>query len=214
MTNTAYPAGAVFLRQSSAQLERDSYIRAAREVEEQMVVAMTRVGTGRMEPSVFSSMQVFVRELRNQRAIGRISAVVDPSLLAARPEQDILLEPDDVIYIPPRPNTIAVLGQVMQPGSYPFIAGQDVSAYIERAGGYSRAADTSETYIVLPDGSARKVERSWFRYDQGSLPPGSTIVIPRDIAPFDLRQTLIDVTQILSQLAVSIASVAVISSKN
>jgi protein involved in polysaccharide export with SLBB domain len=211
LTSTAYAPGTVFLRQSAARIERESYLRAAREVEEQMVIAMTRVGNARMEPSTFSAMQVFVQELREQRPVGRISIVADPSILAARPELDPLLEADDIIYIPQRPSTIAVLGQVMQPGSYPFVSGAGIGDYIAKAGGQSRTADTSETYVVLPDGSARKIEKSWFRYGETALPPGSTIVIPRDIAPFDLRQTVIDVTQILSQLAVSIASVAVIS---
>jgi hypothetical protein len=35
--------------------------------------------------------------------------------------------------------------------------------------------------------------------------------VPRDVTPLDLRQTIIDVSQIFSQLAISIASVAVIS---
>jgi protein involved in polysaccharide export with SLBB domain len=211
LTNTAYASGTVFLRQSAARLEHESYLRAAREVEEQLVVAMTRSGTGRLDPGTFASMQIFVQELRNQKPVGRIAIIADPGVLATRPELDPLLEADDVIYIPQRPSTISVLGQVMQPGNFPYLAGESVQAYIDRAGGYSRTADSSETFIVLPDGSARRVEKSWFRFEASTLPPGSTIVVPRDIAPFDLRQTLIDVTQIMSQLAVSIASVAVIS---
>jgi hypothetical protein len=201
----------VFLRQSAARAEHESYIRAAREVEEQLVVAMTRMGTARLDPGTFASMQVFVQELRNQKPVGRIAVIADPGVLATRPELDPLLEADDVIYIPQRPSTISVLGQVMQPGNFPYRTGDTIDTYIQRAGGYSRTADSSETFLVLPDGSARKIEKSWFRFEASALPPGSTIVVPRDIAPFDLRQTLIDVTQIMSQLAVSIASVAVIS---
>lgn len=211
LTETAYPAGTVFLRQSAAQQEREGYQRAAREVQDQLVVAMTRVGNSKIDPATFASMQVFVQELRQQRALGRISVVADPSILAARPDQDPLLEAGDVVYVPQRPSTISVLGQVLQPGSYPYNRGESLDAYIRRAGGYARTADESQTFIVLPDGSARRWERSWFQFDSASLPPGSTIVVPRDVTPLDLRQTIIDVTQILSQLAVSIASVAVIS---
>jgi len=211
LTEVAYPAGTVFLRQSVAQAERESYQRAAREVQDQLVVAMTRVGNSRIEPGTFASMQTFVTELRQQRALGRISVVADPSILASRPELDPLLEPGDVIYVPQRPSTISVLGQVLQPGSYPYTSGESVDSYIRRAGGYARTADESQTYLVFPDGSARRWERSWFRFDAASLPPGTAIVVPRDVTPLDLRQTIIDVTQILSQLAVSIASVAVIS---
>jgi polysaccharide biosynthesis/export protein len=42
------------------------------------------------------------------------------------------------------------------------------------------------------------------------LPPGSAIVVPRDVTPLDTRQLILDISGILSQLAVSVASLAVI----
>jgi polysaccharide export outer membrane protein len=211
LTNAAYPYGTVFLRQSAAQLERDGYNRAANEVQNQLVIAMTRVGNDKIDPATFASMQTFVSELRNQRALGRISIAADPSVLAANPSEDPLLEAGDVVFIPPRPSTVAVLGQVLQPGSYPYRAGATLGDYLDRAGGYANTSDESQTFIVLPDGSARRVERSWLNFSVNSLPPGSTIVVPRDVTPLDLRQTILDVSSILSQFAVSLASVAVIS---
>jgi polysaccharide export outer membrane protein len=156
-------------------------------------------------------MQSFVTELRNQKALGRIAIQADPSFLASHPEQDPLLQAGDIVYIPPRPATVAVLGQVMQPGSFPYKQNATLRDYLERAGGYARFADESETFVILPDGTARRIEKSWLHYDPVSLPPGSAIVVPRDVTPLDLRQTIIDVTQVFSQLAVSIASVAVLS---
>lgn len=211
LTGVAYPYGTVFLRQSAAQHERENYLRAANEIEEQLIIAMTRVGNDKIDPSTFTSLQTFVSDLRRQQAVGRISIVADPSLLASKPEEDPLLEAGDVIYIPQRPSTVSVLGQVRQPGSYPYRANETLESYIQRAGGYSRTADESETYIVLPDGSARKVEKSWLSFNTASLPPGTSIVVPRDVTPLDLRQTIIDISQIFSQFAVAIASVAVIS---
>ncbi|HVV27166.1 MAG TPA: SLBB domain-containing protein [Rhizomicrobium sp.] len=211
LTGQAYPYGTVFLRQSVAQMERDGFSRAADEVQNQLVVAMTRVGNDKIDPGTFASMQSFVSELRNQRALGRISVAADPSVLAANPNLDPLLESGDVIYVPPRPSTISVLGQVLQPGSYPYKPGRTLGDYIDQAGGYSSTADSSQTFIVLPDGSARRVERSWLSFSSENLPPGSAIVVPRDVTPLDMRQVIIDVSQIFSQLAVSIASVAVLS---
>lgn len=212
LTNTAYPYGTVFLRQSVAQKEREGFVRAASEVQTQLIVAMTRIGSDKIDPNTFASMQSFVTELRNQRGVGRISIVADPSVLAANPGIDPLLEAGDVVYIPPRPSTVTVLGQVLQPGSYPYRPGESVGSYIERAGGYASTADESRTYVVLPDGSARRLETSWLRIGSADkLPPGSSIVVPRDVTPLDLRQTIIDVSQIFSQFAVAIASVAVLS---
>lgn len=211
LTNSAYPYGTVFLRKSVANMEHESYLRAAKETEDQLIVAMTRVGSDKISPDTFSAMQGFITDLRNQKAVGRISVVADPSVLVAKPQLDPLLEAGDIIYIPQRPSTISVLGQVRQPGSYPYQRQMNIGDYIARAGGYSPTAETSGAYLVLPDGSARKIERSWLSFDSDVLPPGSSIVVPRDVTPLDLRQIIIDTSQIFSQLAVSIASVAVIS---
>jgi protein involved in polysaccharide export with SLBB domain len=211
LTATAYPYGSVFLRQSAAQTEREGYNRAAGEIQSELIVAMTRVGNDKLDPNTFASMQTFVAELRNQPALGRISVVADPSMLAANAALDPLLEPGDVLYVPQRPSTISVLGQVLQAGSFPYRNTLSVADYIELAGGYSSTANKSGAFVVLPDGTARRIERSWFRVDDGRLPPGSVIVVPRDVTPLDLRQTIIDVSQILSQFAVSIASIAVLA---
>lgn len=211
LTNTAYPAGAVFLRKSAASAEHEGYLRAAAEIENELVIAMTRVGNDKIDPSTFASMQTFVNELRTQKAVGRVSITADPSILASKPEMDPLLEAGDVLYIPQRPSTIAVLGQVMQPGSFPYRPGMTLEDYIEQAGGYAATSDESLTFIVLPDGSARRIQKSWLSFDAQSLPPGSTIVVPRDVTPLNTRQLILDVSSIFSQFAVSIASMAVLA---
>ena len=211
LTSTAYPYGTIFLRKSAADAEHQGYIRAASEVQEQLVVAMTRIGNDKIDPGTFASMQTFVNQLRTQPAVGRISIVADPSTLAAKPELDPLLEPGDVVYVPQRPSTVAVLGQVSQPGSFPFRSGLTMADYIKQAGGYSSTSDESMTFIVLPDGSARKANNSWLSYDTQKLPPGSTIVVPRDVTPLDARQVILDASAIFSQLAISAASLAVLA---
>jgi hypothetical protein len=159
-------------------------------------------------------MQAFVTELRNTPAMGRISVIADPALLASHPSRDPMLEPGDVIYIPQRPSNVTVLGQVMQPGSFLFNSKTSAEDYIAMAGGYGQFADESLTFVVLPDGTARQISPSWLNFDDPNIPPGSTIVVPRDMAPIDLRQTILDITGILSQLAISAASLSVINNHN
>lgn len=213
MTDVAYPYGTVFLRRSAAAIERTGYKRSADEIENQLIVAMSRRSEEKLSPDAFVAMQGFVKELRNTTPLGRVSVAADPSLLLAKPSLDLLLEPGDVIYIPQRPSTIAILGQVLQPGSVPFHAGMSVEDYIRQAGGYAQFADESQTFIILPDGTARKYESSWLNFDEPSIPPGSSIVVPRDLSPLDLHQLVLDTTQILSQLAVSTASLAVLATR-
>jgi protein involved in polysaccharide export with SLBB domain len=211
LTSVAYPQGTVYLRKSAALAERQAYNRAADQVQDQLMIAMTRVGSSKIDPNTFAAMQSFVNDLRNHQALGRVSFVADPKVLAARPASDPLLEAGDVLYIPPRPSTVAVLGEVLQPGNFVYQRGASLEDYIEQAGGYAATADNSLTYIVMPNGEARRVNKSWLSFDVADLPPGSSIVVPRDVTPLDLRQTIIDVSQIFSQFAVSIASIAVLS---
>ena len=213
LTSVAYPYGAVFLRKSVAAREHDGFLRAARELESQLTVSMTRRPTSALSNSslTYEAIRSLVSDLRNQQALGRISVVADPAVLATRPQIDPLVENGDVLFIPQRPATITVLGEVMNSTSFPSEPNVSVQEYVDRAGGYSRFADDSLTFVVLPDGTARQVEKSWFKLGSDSIPPGSTIVVPKDINPFEFRQFLVDSSQILSQLAIAAASLAVLS---
>lgn len=211
LTDVAYPYGTIFLRKSAAKVERKGYERMASEIQNVMVAGMTRVGSGQISPSVFQAMQGFIKDLRDTKPLGRVSIIADPALLASNSAQNPLLEPDDVIFIPQRPSSVTVLGQVMQQGSFPFSPKMTVDDYIEQAGGTTQFADTSLTFLVLPNGQARRAESSWFNLSSPDIPPGSTIVVSRDAAPLDIRQILFDSLGVLQNLAVSAASLAVLS---
>ena len=210
LTSVAYPYGAVFLRKSVAAREHDGFLRAARELESQLTVSMTRRST-LTSSLTYDAIRSLVSDLRNQQALGRISVIADPAVLATRPQVDPLVEAGDVLFIPQRPSTVTVLGEVMNSSSFPSEPNMSVQEYVDRAGGYSRYADDSLTFVVLPDGTARQVEKSWFKLGSDTIPPGSTVVVPKDINPFDFRQLLVDGSQILGQLAIAAASLAVLS---
>ena len=101
---------------------------------------------------------------------------------------DPLLEAGDVVFIPQRPSTVTVLGEVMQPGSYSYQPGMTVGDYIKKAGGYAQFSDEDLTFIVLPDGSAKRMETSWLGFDvhhlaarqlhRGAARPGAALCPP------------------------------------
>jgi hypothetical protein len=66
-------------------------------------------------------------------------------------------------------------------------------------------------YVVNPDGSSRPVQSSLFHFGSDRLAPGSLIVVPRDLRPLNIEQIAVDVGKIISDLAVSAASIAVVS---
>jgi polysaccharide export outer membrane protein len=212
LNSTAYPSGTVFLRKSAAQVEEQGYKRTANEIQSQLLAGMARIGNDKISGEGFTAIQSFINQLRSQKGLGRIAISADPSVLAANPQLDPLLEAGDVVFIPQRPSTVTVLGEVMQPGSYSYQPGMTVGDYVKKAGGYAQFSNEDMTFIVLPDGSARKIETSWLGFEASTrLPPGSSIVVPRDLAPLSTRQIILDVTGIMSSLAVTIASLAVLA---
>jgi len=221
LTNVAYPYGTVFLRHSVADLERAGYQRIADDVQRQLLVQMTRGGgtpgsstASAPSPDALAVTQAFVAELRNQKALGRVSIVADPSVLAAHPERDPILEPGDSVYIPQRPSTVTVLGDVTQPGSYPFDPKLGAEDYIELAGSYGEDPEKDLSYVVYPDGTAQLIQRSWLNFNSQGIPPGSVIYVPRDLFPLNWLVLTTSIGDVVRDMAVSIASVAVISKAN
>ena len=216
LTQEAYPYGAVFLRKSAAQLQKVGYERSADDIQKQLMMAVA-AGAG---PNAVSAgptgeaatfLQGLVQQLHNTQASGRVTIVADPAALATHPEDDVTLEPGDFLYIPRRPSSVTVVGEVLNPGSYPQKPDRTVGDYIELAGGYGRYADDSYVYVINPDGSSRPVQSGFFHFGADRLAPGSLIVVPRDLRPFDLEQFAVDIGKILSDLAISAASISVVS---
>ncbi len=115
----------------------------------------------------------------------------------------MLLEAGDRLYIPKRSLTVRVSGEVLSPASLQFRDGKKPLDYIHEAGGFSFNADTDRAFVLYPDGSAQPLQVSSWNYNPVFVPPGSTIVIPRDPKPFDFVESAKDITQILSNLAVT-----------
>jgi len=135
----------------------------------------------------------------------------DPTVLQIRPDLDIVLEPGDRLVMPKRPSSVTVTGEVLNPGALQFTPGLNADDYIKMAGGMGQAADDGRIFVVLPNGAAKPLSISYWNYDPVKIPPGSTVVVPRDATPFDLVTFAKDLTQIFSQLAISAASIAVIN---
>jgi protein involved in polysaccharide export with SLBB domain len=214
LTSEAYPYGAIFLRKSAAALQKVGYERSAEDIEKQLTMAVAEgsnsVTTGPTAEAA-GFLQGLVAQLHNTQPPGRVTVVADPATLATHPEDDVVLQPGDFLYIPQRPSSVTVVGEVLNPGSYPQTADRTVDDYIELAGGYGRYADTSYVYVINPDGSSRPVQSSLFHFGSDRLPPGSLVVVPRDLRPFDARQFAVIITKIFSDLALSAASISVVA---
>ncbi|MBT7760829.1 MAG: hypothetical protein HN732_26085, partial [Rhodospirillaceae bacterium] len=208
LTPQAYPYGGIFTRQRALAVQQAGLRRAARELNSALaVVAVQR----NVNPSTVLALQRFSEQLGSVEALGRVVTETDPTVLQVRPELDSVLEPGDRLYMPKRPNFVSVIGDVLNPGALQFIAGTTADQYIRQAGGFQRSADEDRIFVVYPNGQAEPLAVNVWNFNPIQLPPGSSLVIPKDPAPLDLFTLVREGSSLISQLAVTAASLAVIS---
>lgn len=208
LTDQAYTVGTVFARESVRREEARLYEVTAREIE----MALARQAVSSPEAiKEMAALKSMLGNIRQTQPVGRVVAEADPTTLQLRPELDSILEPGDRIFVPKRPNHILVTGEVLHAGAQQFKAGTPAAEYIEMAGGLRESADSSRIFVILPSGQAQSLSTSFWNYRDEFLPPGSTIVVPMDASPFSFWTAIKDLTQVMGQVAISAASLVVIS---
>ena len=208
LTAQAYPFGAVFTRERIRRAQQESLERAKRELNNAIAYATTR---GELQPDAFRSLSQVFSQFSGVEAAGRIVIEADPTVLQVRPELDTVLEPGDTIYIPKRPNSVLVMGDVLNPGALQFVPGARAETYVQQAGGLQRSADKSRIYVVYPNGAAQPLSISAWNFSSLQIPPGSTVVAPKDPSPLGVLPLTREVLTLVSQIAITLASLAVIS---
>lgn len=136
---------------------------------------------------------------------------MNPKELAEHPELDLVMEPGDQLFVPRRPSSVVVAGEVMSAGGIQYRADRSVADYIALAGGISEIADEDHIFVIQPDGTAVQVTGHSWLSDPPKLQPGSVVVVPRSLRHFTWDTVLEDVVQVGSQLAITAASLAIIS---
>ena len=212
-TETAYPAGVIFLRKSVAESERGVMQREADALERE-VVALVGTVTNKTQinqAEIGYVTQMIARLRSGGDPTGRVAVTLDPKELGTHPELDLVMEPGDQIFVPRRPSSVVVAGEVMSPGGIQFRTDRSVADYIALAGGSTEIADDDHIFVIGPDGTAQQVKGSSWLSDPPKLTPGSVVVVPRMLRHFTWDTVLEDVVQVGSQLAITAASLAIIS---
>ena len=106
---------------------------------------------------------------------------------------------------------MSVVGEIYSPSTHTFDSNISIENYVNKAGGLRATADTSNMYILLPNGESSPTNRKIFTNRSPNILPGSTIVIPRDPRPFDWLMMTKTITPIFANLATSAAAIAAIS---
>lgn len=206
LTAQAYPEGAIFSRASERKAEETRFKAQARMMRQAVasaIQARQKDDESDINSGQIAEARALAAELDAAQGVGRITAEIDPAVLSSQPALDMLLERGDRIFVPKRSLSVRVSGEVLSPAVLQFKEGKDPLDYIHEAGGFTYHADKDRSFVLYPDGSAQPLQVNAWNYSPLFIPPGATVIVPRDPKPFDFVESFKDVSQILSNLAVT-----------
>jgi protein involved in polysaccharide export with SLBB domain len=215
ISSRAYLYAAEFTRESVRQTQQVNYERALRDLETQVNSAAATKRTSSPEEAAaqaaaLTSNARFLEQLRSLKPSGRIVLQTTPD---ADSLPDLALEDGDRLVIPARPTTVGVFGSVFSTGSYLHSARKTVGDYLRLAGGPTRGADDSSTFVIRGNGSVSSSLQESGMFSRGnqitsfSVEPGDTIFVPEELNKVTWLQNAKDWTQLLYQLGIGIAGI-------
>ena len=222
LTSKAYLYGSEFTRESTRVLQQqriDEYVQTVRIEAQRGTQALAVSASGSSASDVAASQaaaQDLIARLSQIRATGRIVLQFRPENADIDKVPTISLENGDKFIVPAAPSTINVVGAVYDQNSFLFQPGRTVERYLRMAGGPNRNADRGHAFVIRADGSvvSRTGEKSmalWSgTFNKMQLYPGDTIVVPdKTLRPTALR-SIVEWSQVFSQLALGAAAINVL----
>jgi protein involved in polysaccharide export with SLBB domain len=219
MTPLAYVFGTEFSRESVRIKQQENYERALRDLETEFARATSTQRALTADESAAQAARAtgttrLIERLRAVKPTGRV--VLQLSADAANlPE--LTLEEGDRIMIPPRPTTVGVFGSVFNNGSFLWKSGSSVDDALRLAGGPTRGADTSSTFVLRANGSvisAQQTSGGWVSFGSAlanvAALPGDTVFVPEEMNKTTFMQSAKEWTQILYQFGLGAAALKTI----
>lgn len=209
LTQHAFLYGTQFDRFSVRDQQREAYKAAIDQLELSVAAAPlsqapTTDTTARA--SELTAAQSILAKLRLAQPSGRL--VLNLPVTAAALPNDMVLENNDHILIPPRPITVGVFGAVYRPGSFEYADGRKAGVYLDRAGGAQRAGDKGDIFVVHANGDVAPRRRGAL-----SAPalPGDIIFVPVKTQSTSILARLRDIGTILFGFGLSAASIVALT---
>ena len=208
-TDNSFSEGAVYLRKDVADQQKLGFLRSADELEDTLVSIISNMDAQIPEFSL-APIGRLIQRLREEEPVGRFVVDVDYLTLKTDPLKNFRVRGGDSLFIPKRPNTVSVVGEVLYAASQSYDPNLSARDYIDLSGGLKDVADQDRVFVIGPNGKSALIKRSLFGA-RNSILPGSTIVVPRDPRPLDGVALTQIITPVLADLATSAAAIAAIS---
>ncbi|HKC83894.1 MAG TPA: SLBB domain-containing protein, partial [bacterium] len=149
-----------------------------------------------------------VRFVRSAEGVGRVNVEVPQALHDKGSAHNVILQPDDSIFIPEYQPTVKVVGAVNAPGSLLWRRGADLDYYISSAGGLAANADGKHVSVRYANGDAR-TRRKWLFISSKPTPgPGSEVFVPAK--PLGEKVNAIALLGGIAQILSSVVAVVVV----
>ena len=203
LSKDAYLEGLVLMREEEKNREKKSIRRLTRELNKSIAQAMeTQAGTGSIDTNTILSLKSLAEDASNFDPLGRIVGNFNNIKIL----KNTKLVSGDKIFIPSKPTSITIVGEIMTPGSILWSNQMNLHDYIQSAAGFTDLADKKKIFVISPNGKAQRSNAFWGTVKNKIL-PGSTIVIPRRIKLATTLETISAVTSIVYQLTLSLAGI-------
>jgi polysaccharide biosynthesis/export protein len=209
LTELAFTEGTVFTREDLRIKEQERIEALSRQLEADIAAAsLQQAETNAEAAKAIAAARALLPQLKSAQATGRL--VIDlPRLLkdGKGSEYDVVLKGGDRLIVPVKSQEVTVIGEVQYPTSHVVESGLDAGDYIQRSGGLTYKADAARAYVVRANGFVEPATSGWwiFRASTADVRPGDTVVVPLDVERMKPLNLWSGVTQILYQIAVSIA---------
>jgi protein involved in polysaccharide export with SLBB domain len=210
--DTAYPTGAVLVREQVRQLEEKSKQELIRQIETSSASARLSPNLGSGDSGttlklIQAQQDQVLSQLKSQPSSGRqvvnITADIDSW---ANTAADIELRRGDELTIPKRPSFVLITGQVYNVTALTFTEGKTAKWYLQHAGGTSDAANRKSIFVIRANGSVVGRHSGGESVLSTKLDPGDVVVVPQKVIGASLFwRNLLTAAQLASSIAITAA---------
>jgi protein involved in polysaccharide export with SLBB domain len=219
LTPHSYLYASVFTRVSTRHAQEDQLKQAADQMQKELAAryanATPTTGQTASDQQIqLGLQQAALARLSSIKPTGRVVLAMKPDAATAGDIPDFSLEDGDTFYIPPRFNTVQVEGSVYNPNAFRHQAEKRLVAYLNDAGGATREADQKRIFVIHADGTVvsrqSRNDHSHGNFEKLRLLPGDAIVVPEKVRVTSKINDLLQVTQFMSQTALTAAALSVV----
>jgi protein involved in polysaccharide export with SLBB domain len=212
---TAYPAGAVLVRQQVRELEQKSREELIRQIETSSASARLSPNLGSGDSGstlklIQAQQDQVLSRLKSEPPTGRLVVHITADIDSwANTPVDIELRRGDVLTIPKRPGFVLVTGQVYNATALTFTPGKTAGWYLQHTGGTNDTANRKEIFVIRANGSVIGRHSGGF-FDPAvlstKLDPGDVVVVPQKVIGASLFwRNLLTAAQLASSIAITAA---------